>query len=120
MNKVQQPHLDPTRRLPDGRSFLPGFVLSLAGLLLVLFGLGRITGVEKVSGDLALETEVNIAIAHGGVRYVVEQQAEPGFETQQLRRAESPERLPGAVPRRFFPGTARLCIDLTSKEPCPT
>lgn len=120
MNKVHQPQIDPARRLPEGRSFLPGFVLSLAGLLLVLFGLGRITGVEKVSGDLALETEVNLAMAHGGVRYVVEQQAEPGVETQQLRRDESRENLPGAVPRRFLAGTAQLRIDLTSKEPCPT
>ncbi len=120
MTASVQPRVDPAQRPRETRSFLPGFVFCVAGLLGALYGLGRLTSVEKVSGDLALETEVNMAIAHGGVRYVVEQQAGPESEFDRARRRGVVEGMPGGAGWREPARVGRLRIDLTSKEPCPT
>ncbi len=118
MNAPEQIH--PAQRLTESRSFWPGFILCLAGLLLALFGLGRITAVEKVSGDLALETDVNMAIAHGGVQLTGEEQQLTEPQTEPAARAHATEGTLADAQLRVRSAKSRLRIDLSAKEPCPT
>jgi len=120
LTRVLQPSIDPFSRPREVRSFWLGFVLALAGLLLALFGSGRITNVETVTGDLAKETQANMAFAHGGVKFVV---AEASPETQPEFAVPPPPNTDGVPPVSLLPpmsGRSRLCIDLTARDPCPT
>lgn len=120
MRSTTDPQFDSAPQPAKSRSFLPGFIFCFAGLLSALYGLGRLTSVEKVSGDPALETEVNIAIAHGGVRFVVEHEPELEAERERAHRRGLAESSPLETiwPSRIAKG--KLRIDLSSKEPCPT
>jgi hypothetical protein len=94
--------------------------LSIGGvaLLLALFGLVRLTRVETVDEDFALEPQVNLAFAHGGVRMVHPQMAMPSIPGAPPWMPGDPP-LVGAEPQQK-PRGSRLAIDLAAKDPCPT
>lgn len=119
MKRVPQPPINALTRRREQRGAWPGLVLSVAGLLAGFFGLGRLTDVETVQGCLALEKEINMAFAHGGVK---EAQAKPSPPSA-LNPGQpllSPEGLPLNLPATHGGGPLRFRIDTTAKDPCPT
>jgi hypothetical protein len=118
LKRIPQPPIDLARRSREERPAWIGSSIAGLALLLAVIGLVRLTRVETVDENLALEPQVNLAFAHGGVRMVhpkVEMPSIPG----------APPWMPGdppltvAGPQARLRGS-RLAIDLTAKDPCPT
>jgi hypothetical protein len=119
--RVPQPPVDPARRNPERHSFWPGFIVAMAGLLLVLAGAQRSTGVSTVEGDRAGETEFMKAFTAGGIQYA-----------DQLTPPEPPKPTgnPAADAAAFArwdkqmasaePVTWKIRVDTSAKDPCPT
>ncbi len=119
MRRIPQPPVDLAARSREERSAWPGAVVAAMGLLLALFGLARITAVETVQNTTAREAQINLAFAHGGVRYV--HPAAPSLPDGMM----PPVGLPGEGPGAWgAPATSsarsRLLVDLGAKDPCPT
>jgi hypothetical protein len=122
MIKIPQPPILRDLRPAEDRKFWSGLLVSLAGLLLALFGLGRITDVETVQGGLAIEKEINMAFAHGGVKVTGLKPAPlPPPPDIGLPPGEDPN-FPPIPPPILEPNNAdvKLRIDPTATDPCPT
>ncbi len=118
MSRVPQPAIDPAARDPEIRASWPGLVLSVVGLLTGLFGLGRVTNVETVGGGLAVESEVNMAFAHGGVVVVSPKPAPSPPAATGLPPWTAPQGLAGGT--GTSDGKVKLQVDAGAKDPCPT
>ena len=95
----------------------PGLMMAAVGLICGFFGLGRVTDVETLQGSLALEKEINVAFAHGGVK---DARPKPPSLVPLLpgQPVPSPETL--FAQTRATGNTPRFRIDTTAKDPCPT
>jgi hypothetical protein len=94
--------------------------VALIGLVLVLVGFGRITQVETVDGTAAREVEINLAIAHGGVKMIAAAppaEAPPNFEVPPWLNTEVVAPPPSKSSKAVSPG---LKIDIRAKAACPT
>jgi len=120
--RIPQPPIEPFARETERRSPWPALAVAVLAILLVGLGVDRLTNAETLTGDSAVETQVNRAFASGGIRYVdpnaVQASAPPGFE------------IPPWIPMDGAPKVARipptpsghspLRLDLGAKDPCPT
>ena len=119
MRRVPQPPIHAATRPRESRSAVPGLALALAGSLAGFFGLGRITDVETLQGGLALEREIHMAFAHGGVR---DTHKTPPTLAALETAANNPalDALASVPASAHSQGRPRFQIDTTAKDPCPT
>ena len=120
MQRVPQPDIDPSARDRERRSSWPGLVLGVVGLLTGLFGLGRVTDVETVGGGLAIESEINMAFAHGGVRVVTPKPGPAMSPETGLPPWTGPLGLAGGPGMGEREGKLKLRVDAGATSPCPT
>jgi hypothetical protein len=119
MIRVPQPPMNPSARGAERHPAWLGLVMAGVGALFALFGLGRLTDIETVQGGLAIEREVNMAFAHGGVRDVSSQP--PPTIPNRFGPPMSDE--PVLPHQTASPGESEVVwirIDMTAQNPCPT
>ena len=116
MPKIPQPPIQPFNRDREVHSWYAGMILGVLGLLLAGYGFLRATDVETVQGGLARETEVNMALAHGGVKDA--DKAPPPLPPE-MQNWTDPNQ-PPPPPPPILTGISRLRIDLSAKAACPT
>jgi len=66
---VPQPPINRRVRPNEAHDFWPGAVVALIGILVLVGGLARVTGVETLEGDAAWETQLVRAFSVGGLKY---------------------------------------------------
>jgi hypothetical protein len=120
MLRIPQPPVNPALRAREIHDFWPGFVATVAGLVVVFCGARHLTGVETVDGDIAWETQLIKAFTSGGVQYASQQPppAPPNLEgvanpDEALARwaKEQDDRQPPAW---------KIRVDLGAQAACPT
>jgi hypothetical protein len=116
MPKVFQPPIQPLARDREEHAWWPAGLAVFFGVVLAGYGFLRVTPVETVQGNLALETEVNVALAHGGVKDAEKTPPPPPPDLQNW----DPSKPPPAPPPAPLVGISRLRIDLSAKAACPT
>lgn len=110
--KVIQPPIAPFARPSETRSWWPGLTAASIGLLLTFYGALRVTDIETVQGNMASELEVNMAMAHGGIK--------DNAKTPPPNLAESDSTLNPPAYTPPLSGRSRLRIDTSIKAACPT
>ncbi len=115
MKRIAQPPIDPRTRPAERRGFGPGLTLAVLGALAAFFGLGRITDVETLQGSLAIEREIHVAFAHGGVRYADYKPPGPGSPDGVWTEDREATSTSSSKSRRLL-----FRIDTAAKDPCPT
>jgi hypothetical protein len=118
MRRVAQPRMNRLSRPREEHGFWWGALVTGAGVLMLLFGWGRVTGVETLDEQTAREWEVNAAYAHGGVRRVeVVVTAPVGLELPPWVERELGV---AKVYARGRDGRPLVRIDVGAVDPCPT
>jgi hypothetical protein len=116
--RIEQPPIDPSRRDPEARGFWPGFVLAVAGLILLSSGLLRSTEAETADGERVRETQLVKAFTSSGIHL-----AESA--TQAPPRLEPPPEPGQPFEPRFPPPPKKAAkhkwvVDVKSQAACPT
>jgi hypothetical protein len=120
MRRVAQPPVNPAQRDTERHEFWPGFIATLAGLVLVFFGAGHVTGFETAQGPPASELQLMKAYSSGGLQYAdkLPPPAPPPLDDPMT----SPEALERWAKQTAHaePPSWKVRIDLGAKTPCPT
>ncbi|HEU5396921.1 MAG TPA: hypothetical protein VFV81_07130 [Verrucomicrobiae bacterium] len=120
MKRIPQPPIDPALRDRERHAFASGFVAAAAGLLLVLFALRHLTGVETVKGQIATEIQLVKAFSSSGLQFADDWSPPPPPQLS------DPEAQAAALDRwaknqaDARPPTWKVRVDTAAAAPCPT
>jgi hypothetical protein len=118
--RVPQPPVHPESRPPEHHEFWGGFIVAVAGALVLFGGARHLTSVDTAEGATARETQLITAFASGGLQYPDQVPAAP---PPNLAGAANPAELldrwakEQANPHR---PSWKVRVDARAKTPCPT
>lgn len=112
--RVDQPPVNRALRELERHSFWPGFAAVLAGLVLVVRGLGHSTSVDTVQGGAADEMQLVRAYSFGGLQFADEVAPPPPPRSNNPEEFERWARQSASVPSWV------VRVDTSAKAPCPT
>ena len=120
MLRIPQPPVNPALRALERHDFWSGFVVAVAGIVLVFCGVRHLTGVDTVAGNTASEIQMVKAFSFGGVQYASQlappappKLEDPAAEAEALDRWAKQQA--NATPPQW-----KVRIDTDAKTPCPT
>jgi len=120
MKRVPQPPMDPAARVLERHDFWPGFIVAVAGALVMFFGARHVIGVDTTGGDTARETQLIKAFSSGGVQYADELAPTPPPNLNDTANpAEALDRWARQHANAQPPGW-KIRVDVGAKTPCPT
>jgi hypothetical protein len=123
MPRIPQPPINPQTRRREVHGLVPGVIVVVIGVLMCGFGSLRLTDVEQMDESLVLEPEINLAMAHGGIRDGLKQPpASVGAPAlpPELTDANNPNVPEPLIVAPTATGKTRFRIDLSAKAACPT
>lgn len=118
--RIPQPPVNPALRARERHDFWPGFVVTLAGLVLAFSGARHMTGVDTVDENAATEIQLVKAFSSGGLQYPDQIAPPPPPNLENVADA-------GAALDRWAKQQAnavspawKIRVDVGAKTPCPT
>ncbi len=119
-HRVPQPPVDPAHRDAESHDFWPGFVVAVAGVVLIFCGARHVTDVDTAAGDTAWETQLIKAFSAGGLQYAsqLQEPPPPGFDGS-AAAAEALDRWAKLQAEAKAP-TWAVRVNTDAKTPCPT
>jgi hypothetical protein len=118
--RIPQPPMNPAARAREAHDFRPGFIVALAGVILLASGFRHLTGVGTVDGGPAREVQLVRAFASGGLQYPsriapppppnLDNVADPGAALDRWAKQVA----------AFQPPAWKLRVNAAAQTPCPT
>jgi hypothetical protein len=118
--RVPQPPVNPALRAVEHHDFWLGFVLAVAGLVLLYCGARHLTRVDTTDGDTAWETQLVRAYTSSGLKYAGQQAPAP---PPKLDGVANPAEVLDRWARQQAnaqPPSWKIRVDVGAKTPCPT
>ena len=120
LKRIPQPPMNPALRAREGHDFWPGFVVVLAGVIVVFCGARHLTGVDTVDGNTATEIQLVKAFSSGGLQYPgqvapppppnLDEVADPGAALERWAKQQA----------NIQPPAWKIRVDLGAQAACPT
>lgn len=118
--RVPQPPVNPAQRALERHDFWPGFVATVAGLVLLYCGARHLTHVDTTDGDTARETQLVKSFTVGGLQYASKQSPPPPPKLDGVANpAEVLDRW-AKQQANAQPLSWKIRVDVGAKTPCPT
>jgi hypothetical protein len=112
--------VNPAQRALERHDFWPGFVATVAGVVIIFCGARHLTSVETTGSSAAWETQLVKAYSCGGVQYASEQAPPPPPNLEGVANpAEALDRW-AKNQANYQPPSWKIRVDLDAKAACPT
>lgn len=118
--RIPQPPVNPDARPRESHDFWPGFVVAIAGGVLVFGGARHLTGVDTKDDHIASEVQLMKAFSTGGLQYADQVAAAPPPNLEGVADpAEALDRWAKEQANRQPPAW-KIRVDLGAQAACPT
>jgi hypothetical protein len=118
--RIPQPPVNAALRAPERHEFYVGFIVALAGLILVIGGTRHLTSVDTVDNASASEIQLVKSFSSGGLQFPGHAAPPPPPDLEGVDNpGEALDRW-AKQQARATPPTWKVRVDLGAKTPCPT
>ena len=118
--RIPQPPVNPAARARELHDFWPGFIVALAGVILLVSGVRHRTGVGTVEGSTAREVQLVRAFASGGLQYPSQIAPPPPPNLDNVADPAAALDRWAKQQAAFQPPAWKLRVDAGAQTPCPT